>query len=168
MKKIVVTLLSLLIILPLIATTFNTPVLDGNITSDWDADEVFEIVTYSDATYTLYITWDEDNLYVGIDRVDGDVDNRYLGDNPGDLSFFVAIDTDQTPGSGANADGYNRVTFSASYLPEYVFYFAGGAGWGEWSSWNGTAWEWNPWTDTWGYYGWDNPGNYDEIGRAHV
>ena len=75
---------------------------------------------------------------------------------------FVAIDVDQTLGSGATSDGYGKVTFSGGYLPEYCFYFAGGGGWAEWSSWDGSAWVWNGWTDDWGYYGWNNAGNYDD------
>jgi hypothetical protein len=50
------------------ATTWNTPTIDGSITinaSDWDADE-----NMGDSGGTsgrdLYVTWDEDNLYVGV------------------------------------------------------------------------------------------------------
>ena len=164
MKRTIFLVFSLFCI-SLMATTYTSPTLEGIIDTitpvSWGHYEDFETETFSAADYTLWITWDADNLYVGIDR-DTDIDNRYLGDSyPDDLSLFVAIDTDQTPGSGATSDGYNRVTFSGGYLPEYCFYFAGGGGWAEWSTWTGTAWNWNGWTDDWGYYGWSG-GNIDD------
>ncbi len=165
MKKILLFVLSFIVI-SLSATTFTSPTLDGIIDTitpvSWGHYEDFETETFDGADYTLWITWDADNLYVGIDR-DTNPNNRYLGDGyPNDISLFVAIDTDQTPGSGATSDGYGRVTFSGGYLPEHCFYFAGGAGWAEWSSWNpGGWWDWNGWTDDWGYYGWSG-GNIDD------
>ena len=165
MKKIFFFVFSFFII-SLMATTFTSPTLEGVIDTitpvSWGHYEDFETEIFDAADYSLWITWDEDNLYAGIDRVDGDTDNRFLGDNEGNLSFFVAIDTDQIPGSGATSDGYGRVTFSGSYLPEHCFYFTGGGGWAEWSTWDGSAWTWNGWTDDWGYYGWNNTGNYDD------
>jgi len=155
-----------------LATTFTTPTLDGIIGTDWDPDEQFVTMTFGDAEYTLWITWDgllkqEPGVYIGLDRV-VDADNRFLGDNAENISLFVAIDTDQNPGSnpgsGATADGYSRVTFYGAHLPEYFFAYAGGVGWYEWAIWDqvGGAYNWQGWTDQHTYYGWDNDENIDD------
>ncbi len=145
----------------LLATTFTTPVLDGSIGDDWDPDEQFETALINDYPYTLWLTWDEGLLWIGIDCPDGA--RRFLGDGEENISFFVAIDTDQTFGSGGNADGYGNVYFSGCYMPEFIYYFAGGMGWYEWSSWNGTGWDWMGWRNDNTYYGWDEAPD-DELG----
>ena len=160
MKK----LLSLLVIMALTATTgwaytFTTPSLDGVITgdgTDWDECETFVTMTFNDADYTLWITWDEFNgVYIGIDRVD-DLDNRYLGDDPANISLFVAIDTDQKYGSGAPIDVYSCVTFDGDHMPEYIYSFAGGSGWYEWAWWDdlNEVFDYRGWRDDGTYYGW--------------
>ncbi|MCK4271587.1 T9SS type A sorting domain-containing protein [bacterium] len=140
------------------ATTYTTPIIDGIITisPDWDADEQFVTQSFDNADYTLWITWDEaTGLYVGIDRNE-DPDNKFLGDGGDDISLFVAIDTDQIPGSGAPYDVYSTVSFGGSHLPEYIYSFAGGGGWYEWAWWdqlNG-VFDYRGWRDDGTYYGW--------------
>jgi hypothetical protein len=153
------------------AKTFTTPTIDGIITgdgTDWDVCEDFATLTFDNADYTLWITWDEaTGLYVGLDRQE-DPDNKFLGDDgDGVISLYVAIDTDQMPGSGALYDGYSTVSFSSSsaHLPEYIFYFTGGSGWYEWSVWNqlNDAWDWMDWRDDGTYYGWNGGPIDDEV-----
>ncbi len=129
------------------------------------ADEVFETNTISGCQYTLGMTWDMDFLWVGLSS---DSCRRFLGDfggdefNPPDLSFFVAIDVDQIFGSGAPQDGYGNVNFYGCYMPEYVFYFAGGGGWYEWGHWNGASWDWNGWRNDNTYYAWFGGNVWDD------
>ncbi len=135
------------------ATTFTTPAIDGIITSDWETCEDFATMTFEGADYTLWITWDQfTGLYIGIDR-DENVNNKFLGDNAEDISLFVAIDTDQIPGSGAPYDVYSTVSFDSGHMPEYIYSFAGGAGWYEW------AW-WDDLNEVFDYRGWRNDGTY--------
>jgi hypothetical protein len=141
------------------ALTWTTPTIDGVITgdsTDWDPDEQFETMTFDAADYTLWITWDESTgVYIGIDRAD-DPDNKFLGDNAEDISAFVAIDTDQIPGSGAPYDVYSTVSFDGGHMPEYIYSFAGGAGWYEWAWWDqlNSQFQYNGWRDDGTYYGW--------------
>lgn len=133
---------------PALATSYHTISFDGDM-SDWQVDEVME----TDGTYTLYLTWDATNLYLGLT-------GATLGDDPTlDKSFFACFDTNLLPGSGATADGYGNVSFNTStFAPEYCYYWAGGGGWYEWSSWDGTAWVWNGWRNDGTYYNWSgNP-----------
>lgn len=81
-------------------------------------------------TYSLYITWDVSNLYLGFYSLN-------LGGG-GDL--FVNIDTDQTALSGATTDSWGRVSFSGNYLPEYQVAIEGGGGSMQVNDWTGTAW----------------------------
>ncbi len=129
------------------ATAYRAVVVDGDM-GDWAIDEDMEAY----GSYTLYLTWDATNLYLGLT-------GATLGDTGGqDKSFFACFDTDLTPGSGAAADGYGNVTFDPNLFgPEYCYYFAGGVGWYEWSTWNGSAWGWNGWRNDGTYYNW--PGN---------
>jgi hypothetical protein len=159
------------------ARTFNTPVIDGIIGTDWDPDcEQFVTVSFDNADYTLWITWDElTGLYVGLDRQD-DPDNKFLGDDgDGVISIYVAIDTDQIPGSGAPYDVYSTVSFEGAHLPEYIYSFTGGAGWYEWAWWDdlNEIFDYRGWRNDGTYYGW--PGDvyiddeltilWDEIGN---
>jgi uncharacterized repeat protein (TIGR01451 family) len=145
------------------ATAYHTIVVDGDL-SDWDADEFME----TDGGYDLYVTWDADNIYLGLT-------GAYLGDDPvQDRSFFVCFDTDLTPLSGAAADGYGSVNFDTNlFAPEACYYFAGGAGWYEWSTWNGTSWDWMGWRDDGTFYHWPAnpaplPGSEFTIIRAEI
>ena len=59
------------------ATTYNTPTVDGTISisaSDWDANELVVDDPSNDSYWgtsneidNLYLTWDADNLYIGVD-----------------------------------------------------------------------------------------------------
>jgi len=162
MKKIGI-LISLLFICSLaFATTYNTVSWDGVI-DEWDADEEMGTEVYDSKNFTFWLTWDDTNIYLGLERETAD---WFLGDNAGNLSLFVAFDTDQTLNSGGTTDGYARVNFgNDNYLPEEIYYYAGGAGWYESSSWNsGTSiWDWNGWTDANTFYGYDATHLDDEM-----
>jgi hypothetical protein len=80
-------------------------------------------------THNLYITWDNTNLYVG-----------FYSFNLANGDFFVSIDTDQTPGSGATSDSWGRVDFSGNYLPEYQVAIEGGGNSMQVNHWAGTNW----------------------------
>ncbi len=100
-------------------------------------------------THELYITWDNDNLYVGFYSMDLNTE----GD------FFVNIDTDQTSGSGATTGSWGRVDFSGDYLPEFQIAIEGGGGSMQVNNWTGTAWNY-PGNGAIGssYEGWANNG----------
>lgn len=150
MKKVLFLMVFVLSMGMVFATSNNSITLDGSL-SDWATDENMG----TDSAYTFYMTWDANSIYFAIDR--GTLGGAYLGDNAGvDDSFFIAIDVDQTAGSGSLSDGYGMVTsFNNDYLPEYVFYFAGASGWYEYSRWTSNAgWEWMGWSNAGTYYGW--------------
>ncbi|GAH14899.1 unnamed protein product, partial [marine sediment metagenome] len=133
---------------------------DGVITSDeWGPDSFFDVVIIDSCLYGLNITWDADFLWIGLNS---DTCRYFLGDDPDNISLFVAIDTDQTFGSGAPTDGYGNVNFYGCRMPEYIFYFAGGAGWYEWNYWTGTEFEWRGWRNDNTFYAWDGGGVYDD------
>ncbi len=100
-------------------------------------------------SHDLYITWDNDNLYIGFFSMDLN--------SEGD--FFVNIDTDQTPGSGATTGSWGRVDFSGDYLPEYQVAIEGGGGSMQVNNWTGSGWNY-PGSGTIGssYEGWANNG----------
>ncbi len=104
-----------------LSKTYNTPTIDGHVTTeagDWEADEWAVDDPIDDGRWypsdpdldDFYVTWDSDSLYVGIttDRGPGGFGNGYL----------LFIDTDAQNGiTGAtdftNADFYpRRITFS--------------------------------------------------------
>ncbi|NOX48723.1 MAG: hypothetical protein GXO89_17275 [Chlorobi bacterium] len=80
--------------------------------------------------HNLYITWDDNNLYIGFYSMDLNAD--------GDL--FVNIDTDQTSGSGATIGSWGRVDFAGDYLPEYQVAIEGGGGSMQLNNWDGSGW----------------------------
>ncbi|MHC4792083.1 MAG: T9SS type A sorting domain-containing protein [Planctomycetota bacterium] len=49
----------------IVATTYTTPTLDGNITTDWESDENMGAPS-GQATWSLWFTWDADYLYLGL------------------------------------------------------------------------------------------------------
>ncbi len=168
MKKTLILFSFMVLVGIMMATTFNSPTVNGLILIDngfdWESDELMERETFGGANYDLFITWDATYLYIGINRSVADADNRFLGDSAENLSLFVAIDTDQIPGSGATQDGYQTVTWATgSYQPEYTFCFAGDPNWGESNHWNGTGWDWNGWFNDLGVYGTASGNEDDEL-----
>ena len=162
MKKISVLVALLFIASFVFATTYTTVNLDG-IIDEWDADEEMGTEVFDSKNFSLWFTWDASNIYIGLERETAD---WFLGDNAGNLSLFVAFDVDQTLNSGGTSDGYGRVNFpNTTYLPDHIYYYAGGSGWYESSTWNvaGGAWDWNGWSDVGTYYGWEAAHMDDEI-----
>jgi hypothetical protein len=121
-----------------------TPALGG---TEWETDEFMDI----DGGTDFYLTWDDTHIF-------GAITGTYADQQEGDYDWFIAIDYDQTPGSGATSDGYAHVNFEGNYLPEYILYFAGDAGWYETSQWDTStsSWNWLGWTDSCSYGGWDS------------
>ena len=68
MKKILVLIFVSALFCMLNATTYNTPVLDGTIstTDDWDANEDMGAPA-GQGTWNLWLTWDATYLYIGFD-----------------------------------------------------------------------------------------------------
>jgi hypothetical protein len=118
----------------------STPALGG---TTWETDELMA----NDGGTNFYLTWDDTTVYVA-------VTGTYANQEDGQYDWFIAFDVDMIPGSGATSDGYGHVTFSGSYLPEYIYYRAGGMGWYESTSWDGAAWTWRGWSSTCSYGGW--------------
>jgi hypothetical protein len=139
--------------------TYNTPVLDGVIGADWPPESVFETLYLDDCPYTLHITWDADFLWIGLES---DTCRRFLGDGETDISFFVAIDVDRASWPSFLGDCYGNVQFHGCFLPDYIYYFAGGAGWYEWGHWDPPDFYWLGWRDDNTYYAWDGGGLYDD------
>lgn len=154
----------------LFALTYTSPVtIDGVVESaqpalggtQWETDELIDI----DGSTTFYFTWDSDKIYFAIQGPYADLEEK-----PNGYEWFIAIDTDLQPGSGATSDGYGKVTFSGDHLPEFILYFAGGVGWYETSQWdsNNNQWIWRGWTDSCSYGGWVNNKTSEIcIPRAH-
>ena len=93
-------------------TTPHTIFIDGS--NDFDTDS--ELMDFDQ--YSLYITWDHDNLYIGFQ----DLDLNGGGD------LFVNIDTDQVNGSGASGGSWGRVSYTSKYEAEYQVAIEGGGG----------------------------------------
>jgi hypothetical protein len=140
-----------------------TASLDG-VLDEWTGSGVLNLGTQPGiemGSYTLLAGWDADNLYIAVNRNSTD---RYLGDNYWtDDSFFLAIDIDGLPNSGSNKDGYGILSFAGPMLPDLIYCYAGGSGWYETCSWNGSGWNWNGWTNAGTYYGWNESNPDDEM-----
>jgi plastocyanin len=122
----------------------SAPVLGG---TTWESDENID----SDGGTDFHFTWDADHFYAAIT-------GTYADQEDGDYDWFIAFDTDQIPGSGATSDGYGAVTFTGTYLPDVIYYFAGGFGYYESSEWDttgGGAWIWRGWSSACSYGGYD-------------
>ena len=100
-------------------------------------------------THHLYLSWDDNNFYIGFYSMDLNTE----GD------FFVNIDTDQTGGSGATTGSWGRVHFAGDYLPEYQIAVEGGGNSIQLNHWDGTSWNY-PGNGTIGssYEGWSANG----------
>ncbi|RLD54717.1 MAG: hypothetical protein DRJ05_14150, partial [Bacteroidetes bacterium] len=123
--------------------TPHTVFIDG-VNDFLDESELIETQTHD-----LYITYDDNNLYIGFYSMDLNLE----GD------FFVNIDTDQTSGSGATTGSWDRIGFSGDYLPEYQVAIEGGGGSMQVNNWDGSSWNY-PGSGTIGssYEGWANNG----------
>jgi hypothetical protein len=124
----------------------DSPVLGG---TTWETDENMD----TDGGTDFYFTWDDTTFFWAITGPYADLEDE-------DYDWFVAIDVDQLPGSGATTnpgvDGMiSHVTFSGDFLPEYLYAFAGGAGWHVSFAWDGVQWVNRGWTDVGMYGGWD-------------
>jgi len=140
-----------------------TLTLDG-VLNEWVGNEISNLGTEpapEGGSYTLLAAWNGTNLYLGVDR---ETSGRYLGDIPRDNdSFFIAVDTDGIPNSGAYSDGYGIMNFNGPLLPDVVFYYAGSGGWYERTVWDGFGWLWAGWTSANQYYGWQPANPNDEL-----
>lgn len=143
---------------------FALDVTFDSVLNEWVGDEINNLGTQpapEGGSYTLLAVWDGTEFIVAMDR---DSSNRYLGDTGwADDSFFLAIDTDGIPYSGAALDGYQRMNFAGPMLPDVIYSFAGGPNWYESSTWNGTGWDWNGWTDSGAIYGTSESQPNDEL-----
>jgi hypothetical protein len=135
------------------ALTYTTPVTtDGVVESatptlggtEWETDELLA----NDGGTDFYMTWDTTHVYFA-------VTGPYADHEDGDYDWFIAIDVDQIPGSGATQDGYAHVNFTGDFLPDYVIYRTGGFGWYETTEWDGSQWVWRGWNDSCSYGGYD-------------
>lgn len=143
-----------LLLLPVLAlaltyTTPNTtdgivesaaPVLGG---TTWETDEAMA----NDGGTSFYFTWNDTTVFCAIT-------GTYANQQDGQYDWFIAFDTDMLAGSGGAADGYNQVTFSGRFLPDYVYYFAGGMGWYENTYWSGGMWNYRSWSNLCSFGGW--------------
>ena len=93
-------------------TTPHTIAIDG--TNDFDAET--ELMASDD--YNLYITWDNDKLYIGFESLDLN--------SGGDL--FVNIDTDQVNNSGGSSGSWGRVSYASQFEADYQVAIEGGGG----------------------------------------
>ena len=121
-----------------------TPQLGG---TEWESDELID----NDGGTDFHLTWDDTTFYCAIA-------GTYADQEEGDYDWIIAFDTDMVPGSGGTVDGYNHVTFSGKFLPDVIYYFAGGFGYYEYAVWETTYWNFpNPpgWTNVCSYGGWD-------------
>jgi hypothetical protein len=148
------------ILLPALALglTYTTPnTTDGVVESDppalggttWETDENMD----SDGGTDFYFTWDDTTFFCAIGGPFADLED-------GDYDWFIAIDVDRVPGSGATTnpaqDGIaSHVTFTGQFLPEYLYAFAGGLGYHVSFEWDGVQWLNRGWTNIGTYGGWD-------------
>ncbi len=121
----VLTLLAILVLVSGASSkTYNTPTIDGHVqisASDWDADELGVDDPSNDGRYPsdpevddLYVTWDADNVYVGIKTVrqPGQYGNGYV----------VFIDTDGQNGMTGATDFTN-----STFYPRHITFSTMGA-----------------------------------------
>jgi len=106
------------------ATTYNTPQVDGAITvsaDDWDVNELLVVDTANDSRYgeadvdKIYVTWDADNLYIGIKTAlpPGGYGNGYV----------VFIDKDAQASATTGATDFTR----ANFYPRHIRFIGMGA-----------------------------------------
>ncbi len=130
--------ISLLLILSnlLFATTFHTITIDG--TNDFAADETFSTTSTG---YTTYITWDQNNLYIGYDGVDINA-----GINPQYKWILIYFDTDpqQTPTSGTGTTVgqlYNTQQPNLPFSANFHLRWKGDNTYTNMGKWTGSSWD---------------------------
>ncbi|MBN2174118.1 MAG: hypothetical protein JW731_08305 [Bacteroidales bacterium] len=102
-------------------------------------------------THDLYITWDNDNLYLGF--------HSLIFQEEGDL--LINMDTDQTPGNGATLGSWTQVDFVDPYLPEYQIAIEN-YDYHPVNIWNGSGWT-SDFTIGTFWIGWSGNDGYTEI-----
>ncbi len=122
-------------------TTPHTIAIDGS--NDFDSET--ELMTTEG--YSLYITWDNTQLYIGFEEFDL---------NEGDL--FVNIDTDQVTGSGASGGSWGRVIYPSQYRAEYQVAIEGGGGSIQLNNYTGGNWNYPGNSGCNSYEGWSGNG----------
>lgn len=107
-------------------------VVDGS--SAFTGDEVFATTTDS---YTAYVTWDEDQLYLG-----------YLGSDVSsdDPHRWLLVYLDVAPGGSPEGERYNTQTpaFPAGFRADYYYRWQSSGGVEDVKAWNGDAWQSSP------------------------
>ncbi len=116
--------------------------IDG--TNDFDPGS--ELMDFDE--YSVFLTWDDQNLYIGFYEFDLNSD--------GDL--FVNIDTDQISGSGANTGSWGRVNFANPFRPEYQVAIEGGGGSIQLNHWEAKGWQYPGNAGCNSYEGWQENG----------
>ncbi|MCF8302375.1 MAG: T9SS type A sorting domain-containing protein [Bacteroidales bacterium] len=122
--------------------TPHTINIDG--TNDFDPET--ELMVTND--YTLYITWDNEKIYLGFESL-----NLSGG---GDL--FVNLDTDQTAGSGAPEGSWGRVVYPEDFMAEYQVAIEGGGGSIQLNNYTGGQWNYPGSNGAESYEGWEENG----------
>ena len=112
-----------------IGLTIPTGITPHTIIVDGINDFILETELIESLPYSLYITWDNNNLYIGFNSLD-----------LGTADLFVSIDTDQTPGNGATSGSWGRVDFTNPYLPEYMVAIEGGGNSMQVNNFDGVNW----------------------------
>ena len=116
------------------ATTPTTPTIDGNITTDWDSNENLGPAGPNASGPNLWVTWDANNLYIGIEADPDLAIQMFFDVEPGGASR----DTNDNYNISGNDGGYQyawRVPQGANHTPpnERWFTYNEGdpnAGWG--------------------------------------
>jgi len=146
------------------AASALTPVQDGVLGEWWGDPTVIDLGSEpapDGGGYNLLVSSDLTDLHIGMAR---DSSDRYLGETNWDNdSFFLAIDTDGTPGSGAPNGAYGRLDFGGTMRPDRMYAYAGGAGWYEICVWDGANWTYPGWSDAGTFYGHDDTYPDDEL-----
>lgn len=143
--KYFVTILFLLIFTSfLFGTTFHTITIDG--TNDFSSDETF---TTTSTGYTTYITWDQNNLYIGYEGADINA-----GINPQYKWILIYFDTDPqtTPTSGTGTTVgqlYNTQQPNLPFSANFHFRWKGDNSYTNMGKWTGSSWDYGAGSGYW-------------------
>ncbi|MCX8056924.1 MAG: choice-of-anchor D domain-containing protein [Ignavibacteria bacterium] len=134
MKKIYITLISVITFGILFATTFHTINIDG--VNDFHSDESFSTST---AGYNAYVTWDANNIYLGYSGFDigsGQSSTKWI-------VFYFDTDANLNPLSGngtPNAIGFNTQNWILPFRADYMIQIRTNGGFEALKRFTGTAW----------------------------